>query len=314
MKINSVEIEDVGAECFEAWFARLEVTARSGKWVAEAARSAVGCATSVIGCGCEAGIEASSRDFRSVDGRPAHELLFFARTKTVLEKELIKRVGQTLLPCPTVMVFNGLGEGEEFDLGAKVGYFGNRFEKSDTRHGRECVAVPITSGEFVVEKTIKLGKGVAGANFWICAASYKAGLRAAERAAMELSRLPGLILPFAGGVVASASRMGSRYPFLNASTQEDYCPAISEKRNPDRKLPDGVEAVFEIVIDAVNVETAERALAIGIPAACSGGIVKISAANFGGKLGSINISLRGCLTAEDAKDAEKTRRKSNFQR
>ena len=295
MKINSVPIEDVSAECFEAWFARLEVTARSGKWAAEAARAAVGCATSVIGCGCEAGVEASENDFKSVDGRPAHELLFFARTKNVLEKELIKRVGQTLLPCPTVMVFNGLGEGEEFELGAKVGYFGNRFEKEDTRHGRECVAVPITSGEFVVEKMIKLGKGVAGANFWIYAASYKAGLRAAERAAMEISKLPRLILPFAGGVVASASRMGSRYPFLNASTQEDYCPAISEKRNPDRKLPDGVEALFEIVIDAVDVETAERALAEGVRAACSGGIVKIGAANFGGKLGGINISLRDCL-------------------
>ncbi|MFQ5431025.1 MAG: formylmethanofuran--tetrahydromethanopterin N-formyltransferase [Nitrospinota bacterium] len=305
MKINSVPIEDVSAECFEAWFARLVVTARSGKWAAEAARSAVGCAASVIGCGCEAGIEASSTDFKSVDGRPAHEILFFARTKEILEKELIKRVGQTLLPCPTVMVFNGLDDGEEFELGAKVGYFGNRFEKEDTRYGRECVAVPITSGEFIVEKKVKLGMGVAGANFWIYAASYKAGLRAAERAAMEISKLPGLILPFAGGVVASASRVGSRYPFLKASTQEDYCPAISAKRNPDRKLPEGVEALFEIVIDAVDVETAERAVADGIRAACSGGIMKIGAANFGGKLGGINISLRDCLTAEAAKDAEK---------
>ena len=298
MKINSVEIEDVHAECFTAWVARLVVTARSGKWVSGAALAAVGCATSVIGCGCEAGIEADRDDFKSVDGRPAHELLFFARTKEILEKELIKRVGQTLLPCPTVMVFNGLDEGQEFELGAKVGFFGNGFEKSETRHGRECVVVPITSGEFVMEKNVKLGQGVAGANFWIYAASYKVGLRAAERAVMEISKIPGLILPFTGGVVASASRIGSRYPFLKASTQEDYCPTVSEKRNPDRKLPSGVEAVFEIVIDAVNVEVARSALAKGIRAACSGGIVKISAANFGGKFGSIDISLHDCLTAE----------------
>ena len=295
MKINSVEIEDVHAECFEAWYARLEVTARSGKWVSEAAQSAAGCATSVIGCGCEAGIEASSGDFKSVDGRPAHELLFFARTKELLEKELIKRVGQTLLPCPTVMVFNGVDEGEEFELGTKVGYFGNGFEKNETRHGRECVVVPITSGEFVVEKNVKLGKGVSGANFWIYAASYKAGLRAAERAAMELSKLPRLILPFAGGVVASASRIGSRYPFLKASTQEDYCPAISAKKNRNRKLPDGVEALFEIVIDAIDLDTAKNALSVGIRAACSGGIVKIGAASFGGKLGNIDIPLRDCV-------------------
>jgi formylmethanofuran--tetrahydromethanopterin N-formyltransferase len=295
MKINSVPIEDIQAECFEAWFARLVVTARSGKWVTDAAQAAVGCATSVIGCGCEAGIEAGRDGFKTVDGRPGHELLFFARTKETLQGELVKRVGQTLLPCPTVIVFNGLGDGEDFELGAKVGYFGNGFERTETRHGRECVVVPITSGEFLVEKNVKIGKGVAGANFWIYAASYKAGLRAAERAALAVSKIPGLILPFAGGVVASASRVGSRYGFLNASTQEDYCPAITKKRNPDKKLPDGVEAVFEIVIDAVSLDTAVTAIADGIRAACSGGVLKIGAANFGGKLGSINLSLRECL-------------------
>ena len=295
MEINSVPIEDCHAECFEAWFARLVVTARSGKWAAQAAQAAVGCATSVIGCGCEAGLEAGRDGFKTPDGRPGHELLFFARTKELLEKELVKRVGQTLLPCPTVTVFNGLDEGDGFELGTKVGLFGNGFEKEIERDGRSCIAVPITSGEFIMEKSVNLGKGVAGANLWLYASSHKTGLRAAEKAAMAIGRHPGLILPFAGGVVASASRVGSRYDFLKASTHEDYCPTVTAKKNPDRKLPDGVEALFEIIIDAVSLDTAKAAIGVGIRAACTGGVVKIGAANFGGRLGAINIALHDCL-------------------
>lgn len=297
MKINGVPIDDVAAEAFSAFFARLVVTARNGEWVYNAARSAVGCATSIIGCACEAGIEAHHSDFKTPDARPGHELLFFAKTKEGLCRELVRRVGQTLLTVPTVTVFNGLEEGENFELGTKIGFFGNGFEKTVKRFDRECVSVPITSGEFLLEKTVKIGEGVAGANFWIYAESHKAGLKAAEKAVRAISVMPGLILPFTGGVVASASRMGSRYSALKASTQEDFCPSIPIEKNPDRKLPENVKALFEIIIDAVSLETAKSAMAVGIRVACGGGVVKIGSASFGGKLGSINIPLRDILGA-----------------
>ena len=297
MEINGVTIEDTHAEAFAMPFARLVVTGRSGKWASESATAAVGCATSIIGCGCEAGIEARRDDFKSPDGRPGHELLFFARTGEKLEKELIKRVGQALLPAPTVAVFNGLASGADYALGTKIGFFGNGFQKEEKRHNRDCVSIPIASGEFLLEKTVKIGAGTGGANFWIFASSQKTGLRAAEKAAEAIAVMPGLILPFAGGVVAAPSRVGSKYDFLSASTQEDYCPGIPENKNPSRKLPKGVEAVFEIVVDAVDMETAQKAMAAGIRAACAGGVVKIGAANFGGKLGDLKIGLHAVLNA-----------------
>ncbi len=295
MEINGVTIEDTQAEAFEMAFVRLVVTGRSGKWASDSATAAVGCATSIIGCGCEAGFEARRDDFKTPDGRPGHELLFFARTREKLEKELIKRVGQTLLPTPTVAGFNGLAAGADYELGTKIGFFGNGFQKEEKRHGRDCVVVPIASGEFLIEKTVKVGQGVGGANFWIFASSQKTGLRAAEKAVEAIGGMPGLILPFAGGVVAAPSRVGSKYEFLSASTQEDFCPTIPENKNPSRKLPKGVEAVFEVVIDAVTIDIAQRAMAAGIRAACAGGVVKIGAANFGGKLGDINLPLRSVL-------------------
>ncbi|MBI5178280.1 MAG: formylmethanofuran--tetrahydromethanopterin N-formyltransferase [Nitrospinae bacterium] len=300
MEINGVLIEETHAEAFAMPFARLVVTARSGKWALDSTTAAVGCATSIIDCGCEAGFEAHRADFKTPDGRPGHELLFFARTADALKKELIKRVGQTLLPTPTVFVFNGLAQGEPYELGAKIGFFGNGFQKEEKRHGRDCVVVPITSGEFVLEKTVNIGAGVGGANFWIFASSHKTGLKAAEKAVEAIASVPGLIMPFAGGVVAAASRLGSKYDFLAASTQEDYCPGIAENKNPSRKLPKGVEAVFEIVIDAVSREVAEKAMAVGIRAACVGGVVRIGAANFAGKLGDIHLPLREVMEKHPA--------------
>lgn len=291
MQINGVEIENTHCEAFEAYFARLVITGRSGKWAHEASSLAVGCATSLIACGCEAGLEARQPGFATPDGRPGDAALFFARTKEKLGAELVKRAGQVLLPTPTVSLFNGLDAGEDFELGTKLGFFGNGFQKEEIKQGRNCVSIPTTAGEFLAEKTVKFGKGVAGGNFWIFAASQKAGLKAAEKAAEAVAVMPGLILPFAGGVVGGASRIGSKYPFLNASTQEDYCASIPADKNPGRKLPKGVEAVFEIIIDAVSLDVAKNGMTAGIRAACMGGVVKIGAANFDGKLGAVNINL-----------------------
>lgn len=295
MEINGVPIEDTHAEAFPMAFARLVVTGRSGKWTHEASRAATGCATSIIGCGCEAGVEARTATFKTPDGRPGEALLFFAVTAEKLKRELIKRIGQTCLPAPTVSVFNGLAAGEDFALGDKLGFFGNGFQRDESHHGRPCVAIPVTSGDFIVEKTIKIGWGVGGANFWIFAQSQKTGLKAAEKAVEAIIGMPDIILPFAGGVVGAASRPGSRYNFLSASTQEDFCPTVPSGKHPGKKLPPKVEAVFEIVIDAVSPEAAHKAMAAAIRAACCGGVVKIGAANFGGKLGGINIPLRPLL-------------------
>ncbi len=297
MEINGVPIEDTHAEAFAMPFSRLIVTGRNGKWTHDVSRLATGCATSIIACGCEAGVEAHTPDFKTPDGRPGDRLLFFARTAEDLHKELIKRVGQVCLPAPTIQVFNGLDAGAPFALGEKLGYFGNGFQREEKHHGRDCIAIPCTAGDFVVEKSVNTGDGVGGANFWIFAQSNKSGLRVAEKAVEAIASMPGLILPFAGGVVAAASRLGGKYGFLTASTQEDYCPTIPAAKNPNRKLPPKVEAVFEIVIDAVSRAVAEKAMAASIRAACGGGgVVKIGAANFGGKLGSINLPLHEILT------------------
>ena len=57
MIINGVQIDDTFAEAFNMRGTRVIITAQNHKWAYNAANAMTGFATSVIGCGVEAGIE-----------------------------------------------------------------------------------------------------------------------------------------------------------------------------------------------------------------------------------------------------------------
>ena len=56
-------------------------------------------------------------------------------------------------------------------------------------------------------------------------------------------------------------------------------------------LPEDVNAVYEIVIDGLDLAAVEEATRVGVAAACRPGVVKITAGNYGGKLGPHHIHL-----------------------
>ena len=102
-----------------------------------------------------------------------------------------------------------------------------------------------------------------------------------------------MILPFPGGVVRSGSKVGSRYKKLRASTNDAYCPTL--RGLVKSALPDGVNAVYEIVIDGVDLAAVEEATRVGVTAACRPGVVRITAGNYGGKLGPFHLHLHKLL-------------------
>src|SRR5205807_4468278 len=118
-------------------------------------------------------------------------------------------------------------------------------------------------------------KGVAGGNFLILARSQSAGLAAAEAAVAAIGHVRGVILPFPGGVVRSGSKVGSRYKKLRASTNDAYCPTL--RGAVKSALPESVHAVYEIVIDGLDLPAVEEATRAGVRAACVPGVVRISA-------------------------------------
>src|SRR5262249_3738194 len=124
-------------------------------------------------------------------------------------------------------------------------------------------------------------------------ASQAAALAAAEAAVAAVRRVPGVILPFPGGVVRSGSKVGSRYKKLRASTNDAYCPTL--RGQVASALPDGANAVYEIVIDGTDLPAVEEATRAGVRAACRTGILRISAGNYGGKLGPFHLYLHKLL-------------------
>src|SRR5207248_1370266 len=271
--------------------ARLIVTAATAGWARTAGTVATGYAASVIGCDAEAGIERVLPDADTSDGRPGISLLFFAFNREALQKALINRVGQCILTCPTTACYNGLPlvKDKTIRIGGNLRFFGDGWQFSKKLEGRRYWRLPVMDGEFTCEDFFGTTKGVAGGNFLIVAASQAAGLAAAEAAVAAVRQVPGIILPFPGGVVRSGSKVGSRYKKLRASTNDAYCPTL--RGLVKSALPEGANAVYEIVIDGLDLAAVEEATRVGVRAACIAGVLGISAGNYGGKLGPFHLHL-----------------------
>ena len=295
LAINDILIEDTFAEAFPMTAARVIVTAETPEWARTAGTVATGYAVSVIGCDAEAGIERVLPDTDTPDGRPGISLLFFAFNRDALQKALINRVGQCILTCPTTTCYNGLPlvKDKTIRIGGNLRFFGDGFQFSKKLEGRRFWRLPVMDGEFTCEDVFGTTKGVAGGNFLILGENQARALAAAESAVTAIREVPGVILPFPGGIVRSGSKVGSRYKKLRASTNDAFCPTLRGLVNS--ALPPGVNAVYEIVMDGLDLSAVEEATRAGARAACVPGIVRISAGNYGGNLGPYHLHLHKLL-------------------
>ncbi len=296
MHRGPTHIADTFAEAFRLRFARLIVTAHDDHWLDAAVQAATGYGTSVIGCDAEAGMERRLVPADTPDGRPGAALMFFSFTSEGVARAVGNRVGQCLLTCPTTAVFDGLPSGEErMPLGSHVRYFGDGFEKTKVVEGRRFWRVPVMDGEFVVEETAGIAKGVGGGNFIVQGETADLTLAAVRRGVAAIADVAGTITPFPGGAVRSGSKVGSRYESLRASTNEAFCPALAG-RVVSELHPDAACAI-EVVIDGADEAAVAAAMAAGIVAAAGPGIPEIAAGNYGGKLGKFHFRLREVLAA-----------------
>ena len=295
LEIQGVRIEDTFAEAFPMTACRVIVTAETPELAAIAGQAATGNASSVIGCDAEAACEQSLAPATTPDGRPGVSLLFFSFSRDQLQKAVIKRVGQNILPCPTTSCFDGLPGAHEktIRVGGNLRYFGDGFQISKLLEGRRFWRLPVMDGEFLCEDVFGTVKGVGGGNFIILGEDQTQTLAAAQAAAKVIQDLPGVIAPFPSGIVRSGSKVGSRYKKLKASTNEAYCPTL--RSLTVSRLPDKVQAGYEIVMDGIDSAAIIRATQEGVRAACGPGIVAITAGNYGGKLGPFQFHLHEIL-------------------
>ncbi|MDB2705727.1 formylmethanofuran--tetrahydromethanopterin N-formyltransferase [Pseudomonadota bacterium] len=295
MIINGVTIDETFAEAFPMKGTRLIITALNAKWAMISARAFTGFATSVIACGCEAGIERELDPSETPDGRPGVSILIFAMGGKGLAKQVETRAGQCVLTSPTSALFSGLDNPEkEIALGQNLRYFGDGFQISKMIDGKRYWRIPVMDGEFLTQEKTGVHDSVGGGNFLVLAESQAQALAACEAAIVEMKKIPNVIMPFPGGVVRSGSKVGSKFKALNASTNDAFCPTLKGQTKSD--LSPEVESVMEIVIDGLTKEDIDKAMKVGIQAVCDlgakNGIRRISAGNYGGKLGPFHFHLQ----------------------
>jgi formylmethanofuran--tetrahydromethanopterin N-formyltransferase len=293
VNIRGVFIEDTFAEAFGMVAARVVITATNLKWARIAALKMTGFATSVIVCKCEAAIERELGPDETPDARPGVAALMFAIGTENLNRRLVERIGQTVLTCPTTSCFDGLPEAaDRVPVGRALRAFGDKFQISKVVGGQRYWRVPVMEGEFLLQESFGVQKrAVGGGNFLILGEDAPSALAAAESAVAAMDGMPGIILPFPGGVDRSGSKVGSRgYKSMIASTNDAYCPTL--RLTTDSALAEGVNSVLEIVIDGLDAHAISRAMRAGIDAACGPGVRAIAAGNYGGNLGAFRFHLR----------------------
>ena len=292
-----MEIEDTFAEMFPMWAGRVLITADTEKWALTAARAATGFATSINMSPAEAGLEGIVPPDKTPDGRIGTLIQIYHKTRRELKTQMMLRVGQCVMTCPTTAAFDALPEAKRrLKVGRSLRFFGDGFQKKDVVAGRKVWRIPVTEGEFIVEDRFGAMKAISGGNILILAENRKAGLQAAEEATNKIfQKIQEVILPFPGGICRSGSKWGSRKYKLPASTNHPFCPKL-KKIVPDSQIPNKVRSVYEIVINGINFDVVKRAMAEGIKAAVKiSGVARISAANFGGKLGPYKAYLKEVL-------------------
>ncbi len=294
-------VEDTYAEGFRSIFAEFLVTARDRQWLEHCCHAVTGHASSTILCDSEVGVaqflDGVSAGEETPDGRvgaviQVHVPRFRKDREAHLEKVLLARISQNVLTCPTARCFNRLDTERYFKLGRKISFFGDGHQFRDSRFGTKGWVVPTMGGEFFLTRRFGFSDGVMGGNLWFMADTEDHAITAAERAALAVQQCPDSVLTFPGGIAASASKAGSRYSFLIASTYAEYCPTLKGKAGVESRVPDGVHSIMEIVINGSQLTAVAEATYAAIDAALgSDGLIRISAGNYGGRLGKSFIYL-----------------------
>jgi formylmethanofuran--tetrahydromethanopterin N-formyltransferase len=298
--VAKIEIEDTYAEAFTGIFCRLIVTADDAQTLRSAAEDSTATPSVVIGR-VEGGIEKWLSEKETPDQRKGAILQFWggidrkaslADSLKKFETELSYRIRQDILVKPFTAVFDALPNAEgKLDVMTRVGHCGDGYEWIEKRHGREVIVVPIMVPDFIIERYLGYAHGVMGANFWVMCKTKMALKKAGEKALEAIHKVNGVVTPF--DVCSAGSKPETRFPWIGPTTNHPYCPSLKQRLGKVSMVPEGVRYIPEIVINGISMEAVKDAMKAGIEVVLTvDGVVRISAGNYGGKLGEFKIYLR----------------------
>ena len=298
--MTKAPIEDTFAEAFKGIFCRVIVTADDQETLRKAAEDSTATPSVVIGR-TEGGIERYLTPKETPDKRDGAILQFwgeinpskpFEQSLKKFETELSYRIRQDILVKPFTSVFDALPEAEgKLDMMETVGHCGDGYEWIEKRDDREVIIVPLMVPDFIIEHFLGYGRGVMGGNFWVICKTKQALRQAGEKALTAIHKVEGVVTPF--DVCSAGSKPETHFPKIGPTTNHLYCPSLKKRLGKASLVPEGIGYIAEIVYDGISLEAVKEATKVGIEAVLSiEGVVKVSAGNYGGKLGEYKIPLK----------------------
>jgi formylmethanofuran--tetrahydromethanopterin N-formyltransferase len=149
--------------------------------------------------------------------------------------------------------------------------------------------------DFLIEQDISYAKGVMGGNLWLFCDSVESGIKVGREGVKILAELDDVCTTF--DVCSAGSKLvppDAKYPEIGPSTNHPFCPTLKNKLSSDEfQVPTGVKSIPELVFNGLQLDDVKLAMKKTIEGISDmDGLLKISAGNYGGKLGKFRIYLR----------------------
>ncbi|MBE6499138.1 MAG: formylmethanofuran--tetrahydromethanopterin N-formyltransferase [Methanobrevibacter thaueri] len=295
--MNYDKVEDTFFEAFQGKYVRALITGPTESIVKRAAYDSTSTPSAVIGR-VEGGVEGFLNPSQTPDNRFGAIVQYWLGGDDV-EKfafELSYRLRQDILVKPFTRIFDYSDKDSEeyIEMMDIVGHCGDGYEWAVEKYDRKMINVPIAVPDFQIEEKFKINNGTMGGNFWYLCKTQEAVLNAGEAIIDAIMDVEGATTPF--DICSAASKPETNFPEIGPTTNHFYCPSLKEKLGDKSKVPQGVNYIPEVVINAINTESMNKAVKTGIDTALEfEDVIGISAGNFDGKLGDKNINLLDIL-------------------
>ncbi|MFX0043211.1 MAG: formylmethanofuran--tetrahydromethanopterin formyltransferase [Candidatus Hodarchaeota archaeon] len=294
-----VVIQDTYCEAFEGLVIQLQVTAQDGEFLNRAAYAFTALPSTVFG-DAEGGIVRWLTEKETIDGRLGAIVQLWVtgtgqKSQAKFYDQLGRRIRQGILVVPTTAVFDYFPKvvDTKFNVMNNVGHCGDGFEWIVEKYNRKLIDVPIMMGyDFLIEEELSYTSGVMGGNLWLFCDSIDSGIKVGREAVKIIVELDSVCTTF--DVCSAGSKPETNFPEIGPSTNHPFCPTLKNKLSSEEfKVPKGVRSIPEIVFNGLDIDTIKETMLKVIQGIIDmEGLIKISAGNYGGKLGKFKIYLR----------------------
>ncbi len=296
-----MEIEDTYCEAFEGLVVQLMVTAQDAEFLNRATNAFTALPSTVFG-DAEGGIVRWLSEKETIDGRLGAIVQLWVtgtgkKATAKFYEQFGRRMRQGILVVPTTAVFDYYPGTTEFKFNMmdNVGHCGDGYEWIVEKLNRKLINVPIMMGyDFLIEENISYAKGVMGGNLWLFCDSVESGIKVGREGVKILAEIDDVCTTF--DVCSAGSKLvppDAKYPEIGPSTNHPFCPTLKDKLSSDEfQVPAGVKSIPELIFNGLKLDDVKLAMQKTIEGISDmDGLLKISAGNYGGKLGKFKIYL-----------------------